>query len=87
VEKVIINSSLHKDPELIRIAAGLFGKQSIVASIDVKKDMWGTQWVYTENGRKNMKMEPVEFARKVEDMGAGEILLNNIDADGTYSGL
>ena len=49
--------------------------------------MWGTQWVYTENGRKNMKMEPVEFARKVEDMGAGEILLNNIDADGTYSGL
>lgn len=86
IEKVIINKAAHTNPSLIAEAAALFGNQSIVVSIDVKKVFLRGYRVFTDNGKNNTGLNPVEFARKMEQLGAGEILLNNIDADGTFSG-
>ncbi len=85
-EKAIVNASAFDRPELINEAAKQFGSQSIVASIDVKKKMLGGMEVYTHNGSRGRKRKPVEFAKEVEDRGAGEILINAIDRDGTMQG-
>ena len=85
-EKVIINKCLHTNMALINEAAKLIGSQSIVASIDIKKSLFGGYQVYTENGRQNTRKKPLQFAKDVENAGAGEILITNIDADGTYRG-
>ena len=86
IEKVILNKSAVQNPELITEAARLFGSQSIMVSIDVKKHFLKGTRVYIENGNINTGFVPAQFAKKMEDAGAGEILLNNIDRDGTYSG-
>lgn len=86
IEKVIINKAAHTNPALISEAAALFGNQSIVVSIDVKKVFLSGYRVFTDNGKNKTGIHPVEFAKKMEQLGAGEILLNNIDADGTFSG-
>jgi cyclase len=86
IEKVIINKAAHTTPHLIREAANLFGNQSIVVSIDVKKVFLKGYRVFIENGKKNTGLHPVEFAITAEKLGAGEILLNSIDKDGTFTG-
>lgn len=86
VEKVIINKAAHINPALITEAARLFGSQSVVISIDVKKNFFGRYKVYIDNGMQKTEFSPVVFAKKAVELGAGEILLNNIDNDGTYSG-
>ncbi|MEO0469615.1 MAG: AglZ/HisF2 family acetamidino modification protein [Bacteroidota bacterium] len=85
-EKVVLNASALQRPELIEAAAGQFGSQSVVASIDVKKTLFGKQKVYGDCGSKNTKRDPVEFARQMESAGAGEIFLTSIDRDGTFEG-
>lgn len=85
-EKVILNSALHDQPDLVRKAAQRFGSQSIVASVDVGKDMFGKRRVVTGCGRRKTKLDPVEFVRELEQAGAGEILLTSIDRDGTFLG-
>lgn len=86
VEKVIINKAAVDNPGLITAAANQFGSQSIVVSIDVKKAMFKGKKVFTENGRTNTGLDPVEFARSMENAGAGELLLQSIDREGTYEG-
>jgi len=86
VEKVIICSAAVENPQLIREASQAFGGQSIVVSIDVKKNIWGRYEVKTFSGRKKTGLDPVDFAKKAVELGAGEILLNSIDRDGTMSG-
>lgn len=86
IEKVIINKAAITIPNLISEIAERFGSQSIVASIDIKKNIWGKYKVYTDNGKKNSDWDPVEFAIHCQKKGAGEILLNSIDHDGTYTG-
>jgi cyclase len=86
VEKVIVNYQAVHNPGLITEAASLVGSQSVVVSIDVKKNLLGKYRVYTQNGTENTKLDPVEFARKMETAGAGEIFLNVVDLDGTYKG-
>ena len=86
VEKVIINSRAAEDPQFVRQAADLYGGQSIVVSIDVKKNFWGKYEVYTQSGTKNTKLDPVIYAVEMEKMGSGELLLNSIDRDGTMQG-
>ncbi len=86
IEKVIINKAAHTTPHLITEAANLFGNQSIVVSIDVKKVFLKGYRVFIENGKKNTGLHPVEFAITAEKLGAGEILLNSIDKDGTFTG-
>lgn len=86
VEKVILNASAFADPALITAGAKYVGSQSIVVSIDAKKNMWGKYKVYTHNGTKNTGLDPLAYARQAEAAGAGEILLNSIDKDGTFEG-
>ena len=63
-----------------------FGSQSVVISIDYKKNLFGKLGVYIENGKTSTGMDPVSFAKQMEDAGAGEILLNSIERDGAFSG-
>ena len=85
-EKVIINKALHTNLGLVTQAANLVGSQSVVASIDFKKTTFGGYKVFIDNGTKKTNFTPKEFAKIVENAGAGEILLNFIDNDGTYKG-
>ncbi len=85
-DKCSINSAALSNPELIRAGAEKFGSQCIVVSIDAKKtgpDRWE---VFSHGGRKPTGLEAVEWARRAVSLGAGEIVLNSIDADGTKAG-
>jgi imidazole glycerol-phosphate synthase subunit HisF len=86
VEKIILNYQANQQPDLVKNAANLVGSQSVVVSIDVKKNFFGKYKVYTLNGTANTNSDPVDFAKKMQDTGAGEIFLNAIDRDGTYEG-
>jgi len=86
VEKVVINTHAVDDPAFISEAAQMVGAQSIVASIDVKKTFWGKHEVYIKSGRKSTGLNPVGFAALMEKMGAGELIINSIDCDGTMKG-
>lgn len=86
VEKVIINSSAIESPLFIREAAGLYGSQSIIISIDVKKKFSGAYEVFSHRGRNGTDLDPAQHAVRMEEEGAGEIFLNSIDKDGTREG-
>lgn len=84
-EKIILNSSA-TNLDFIAAAANEFGSQSVVVSIDVRQSRFGKYQVFTNSGTLNTKLDPVQFAKDVESAGAGEILLNSIDLDGTMKG-
>ncbi len=86
VEKVVINSMFSINPKLISEIANKYGSQSIVVSIDYKKNIFNKNLVYTHCGKSKTKFTPIEYAKMAQDYGAGEILLNSIDKDGMYSG-
>lgn len=86
VEKVSINSYSVENPEFIKRASDYVGSQSIIVSIDVKKNLFGKYEVYTHGGKRPANLEPVKFAMQMEKMGAGEILINSINRDGTMVG-
>ncbi len=86
VEKVILNSIIHEKPNLISEAAQIAGSSSVVASIDVKSNWLGKYSVYVKSGTFDVKTHPTDFAKKVEELGAGEIIINSIDKDGTQKG-
>jgi cyclase len=86
VEKVVINSFASENPDFIKMASDINGSSTIVVSIDVKRNLFGKYVVYSHSGKNKTKFEAVEYAIKMENMGAGEILLNSIDRDGTMSG-
>ncbi|MGZ8422106.1 MAG: AglZ/HisF2 family acetamidino modification protein [Acidimicrobiia bacterium] len=86
IEKVSINSHVIAHPEFISAAADRFGSQSIMVSIDVKYSRWRGYRVRSHSAGKDTGLNPVEWAERVEQAGAGEILLNSIDRDGTMSG-
>lgn len=87
VEKVAINHAAVHNPDLIaRIAEGI-GRQSVVVVLDVKKRMLSKEYdVWTHNGKKNTKLNALEFAAKAENLGAGEIVFNSIEHDGQMNG-
>jgi cyclase len=85
-DKISINSSAIASPDLIRAGAEKFGSQCIVVSIDAKKVAEGRWEVFAQGGRKPTGMETVEWAQRAVSLGAGEIVLNSIDADGTKAG-
>jgi cyclase len=87
VEKIAISSAAVENPELIAQIADEVGRQSVVVVLDVKKRMLSKEYeVYIHNGRKNTKLNPIELAKKVEALGAGEIVFNSIDQDGQMKG-
>jgi cyclase len=85
-EKVVLNSVLFNDLLILREIGNIYGAQSVVASIDVKKNLFGKQRVYSISGTRKTDLDPVEWAKTLEDAGAGEIFLNSVDRDGTWEG-
>jgi cyclase len=85
-EKVCINSAAFHDQELVLKAAAKFGSSTIVTSIDVKKNVFGKYFVFINGGTRNTCLNPVNYAKTLESLGAGEIFLNSIDRDGTMEG-
>ena len=86
-DKVSINSSIVKNPQFLTEAAKTYGSSTIVASIDYKSDEKGNNNVYIEGGINKQNICPINWAKEVENLGAGELLLTNIDYDGTSKGL
>ncbi|MEW6608431.1 MAG: AglZ/HisF2 family acetamidino modification protein [bacterium] len=86
VEKISINSFALKNIDFIKQASEIFGSQSIVVTIDVKKNFLEKYKVYDHTRNKITDIDPVEFAITTQEMGAGEILLNSVDRDGTQGG-
>lgn len=85
-DKVSINSAGVNNPDLITEASSIYGSQAIVVAIDAKRRSDGTWEVYTRGGRTPTGIDAVEWAKKVEKLGAGEILLTSMDGDGTKAG-
>ncbi|WP_417559033.1 AglZ/HisF2 family acetamidino modification protein [Mesoflavibacter zeaxanthinifaciens] len=86
IEKVIINTITFDKPEFITQLAAHFGNQAIVVAIDVKKNMFGKYQVFSNSGRKKQKVNVIDWAKKLEQLGAGEILLTAIHQEGTWNG-
>ena len=85
-EKISINTAAGSNPALIEELSSHYGSQAVIVSIDVKKDFFGKQSVWTSSGKRNLNHDPVSWAQKVEMLGAGEILLTSIEREGTWSG-
>jgi cyclase len=85
-DKVSINTSAVTNPQLVADAASKYGSQCIVVAIDAKRAGDGKWEVFTHGGRKATGLDAVEWARKMAQLGAGEILLTSMDRDGTKSG-
>lgn len=86
-DKIGVNTAAVKNPQLISEGARLFGSQRIVAAIDARYNPEMRDWeVYTHGGKTASGMKVLDWARKVEELGAGEILLTSMDADGTKDG-
>jgi imidazole glycerol-phosphate synthase subunit HisF len=86
IEKVSIGSYSVEKPQFIKEASEEFGSQSIVVCIDVKRGFLGNYEVVTHNGKKKWGLDPVSHAVQMEEMGAGELLVNSVDRDGTMKG-
>ncbi|HAM99675.1 MAG TPA: imidazole glycerol phosphate synthase subunit HisF [Marinilabiliales bacterium] len=85
-EKVVINSYAAENPQFIAEASNAFGSSTIVVCIDVKKKTFGKVQTWTMNGSKQTGYSPLDFALMMEDKGAGEIILQSIEKDGTMNG-
>jgi cyclase len=85
-DKVSVNSAAVKNPQLIADAARRFGNQCVVLSIDAKRSTAGSWEVYTKGGRENTGIDAIAWAKKGQELGAGEICINSIDTDGVKGG-
>jgi cyclase len=86
IEKVILNSEVFRNHKLLRECSQNFGSQSVVVSIDVKKDIFGRYHVFSNGGRIKEDIDLFSYISMIQDYGAGEIIINSIDKDGTMSG-
>jgi len=85
-EKVILNTIAGVNPGFVSDASDAFGSSTITVCIDVKKDFWGNEKAWINAGTKSIDSDPVTYARQMEDSGAGEIIIQSIDRDGTMTG-
>ncbi|HYD59751.1 MAG TPA: imidazole glycerol phosphate synthase subunit HisF [Noviherbaspirillum sp.] len=85
-DKISVNSTAVANPQMVQEAAHKFGSQCIVVAIDAKKSAPGKWEVFTHGGRKPTGLDVVEWAKKMESLGVGEVLLTSMDRDGTKSG-
>lgn len=85
-EKVVIGSAAALKPHFIKEASDNFGSSTISVCIDVKKNFWGKTSVWIENGKRNTGLDPISLAKKMEKMGAGELIVQSITNDGQMSG-
>lgn len=86
IEKIVLNTAMLEQPQLIRSAADMFGSQAIIASMDVHKGWTGKYGVYVKGGSTKISHDIVSYAKQLEQWGAGEIFLNAIDRDGKMQG-
>jgi cyclase len=86
IEKVVLNTHAVRNPKFVQDAVKYFGTSTIVASIDVKKSLFGTYNVYINSGTEKTNLHPIQWAIELEKLGVGEIIINSIDKDGTLSG-
>jgi cyclase len=85
-DKVSMNTAAVNNPQLVADASAKVGSQCIVVAVDAKQTTPGRWEVFTHGGRKNTGLDAIDWARKVESLGAGEILLTSMDRDGTKAG-
>jgi imidazole glycerol-phosphate synthase subunit HisF len=85
-EKVAVNTHAGANQSLVTELAAHFGSQAVIASIDVKANLFGKKCVRFLGGRQSSRLDPVEWAIRLESLGAGEILLTSIDREGTWDG-
>lgn len=85
-EKIILNTAAYDNNSLVTEIANHSGNQSVIGSIDVKKNIFGKYQVYTNDGTKKRELDPLTWAKRFEDLGAGELLLTSMDRDGTWNG-
>jgi len=85
-DKVSINTAALKNPEIIKVASRKFGSSTILIAIEAIKQANGSYLAYTDNGRQYTGIEVIEWAKKVEEYGAGEIILTSVDNEGTGLG-
>lgn len=85
-EKVVIGTHAAEDPGFVASAANRFGSSTIVVCIDVKKSAFGSPTVRSHGGTRRTPHEPVEFAKRMEELGAGELIVQSIDRDGMRGG-
>ena len=85
-EKVVINTAAFENPEFIKKAVDAFGSSTIVICLDVKQDFWGKYKLVYKQGSKKSVEGVLEMAQKMEEYGAGEIVVQSVDRDGTYEG-
>lgn len=86
VEKVSMNSALFDNPGLVAEAARIFGSQSIVGCIDVKRDLLGRHSIFSHGGKQRQKIEIFTHIHRLQELGVGELVLNSIDRDGMMDG-
>lgn len=85
-EKIVLNTAAYRTPALITQISEHFGAQAVIGSIDVKKNMWGKYQVFINDGKEKIKKDPIEWAKELEQLGVGELLLTSMDKDGTWTG-
>ncbi|MEM9077492.1 MAG: AglZ/HisF2 family acetamidino modification protein [Bacteroidota bacterium] len=85
-EKIILNYAAAVNPTLINEASKEFGSSTLVVSIDVKKNLFNKNRVFVLNGSKSTNKDPIDYAKEMQERGAGEILLNSVERDGTMEG-
>jgi len=86
IEKVILNTNAILNFDLIKELVDIFGSQSVVFCLDVKKNIFGKRNIFIKSGTQKVKFSTIEIALKMQELGVGEIILNNIDRDGTFEG-
>ena len=86
IEKIALSSSVINDPKLISKISERVGSQSVIVVLDIKKKLLGGYEMYTHNGKQSTGIDPVTFAVKAQELGAGEIIINSIDQDGMMKG-
>jgi len=85
-EKIIINSAAYRNRDLVSQIANELGNQCVIGCIDVKKSFLGNYFVYSNSGSKKEKINPFQWAKELESMGAGEIMITSITQEGTWNG-
>ncbi|RCK26744.1 imidazole glycerol phosphate synthase [Thalassospira profundimaris] len=85
-EKIILNSVIYDNPEIVREIAGIYGSQSVVGCVDVKRNVFGKYDLFSDAGAKKRKVGLIDHLARLREIGVGEIVVNSIDKDGTLTG-
>lgn len=86
IEKIALSSAVVSNPKIVTDIANKVGSQSVIVVLDIKKKLLGGYEVYINNGKKATGIDPVKFVKELQDLGAGEIVINSIDQDGVMKG-